>query len=199
MAKIVKVNEGMSAEPATDGWHDGVLAEVVDLGVQASRFTKGKKTEHQGILMFQVEEVYDGDGELAGKRKEVRLFFDFTLGLGSSKKGTKLRKALAEWRGKDFSAEQLQKFATEGLDLDQLVGQACRILTASEKAKTSDKEYAKPIKFAPAGDVKLKVVDYTPYDQRDDREKAGGGGHDDDAGGDDGPSSESEQLPWDKM
>lgn len=175
MGKRIFVTEGMEVEPATDGWHHAVVAEVVDLG-EDTHPQYGKR--HQGVLMIELDEPLGGDGELADKRKECRVYFDFRRGLGSSKKGTVLRARLEEWRGtwkraggvepRPFTEADLSKYTTEGMDLDTLVGRPLRVLVTAEKAKTSDAQFNKVLKFAPPDkDYRLQVSeDYVPYHKR---------------------------------
>lgn len=190
MAFEVKVTEGFEADPASSGWHDAVLAEVVDLGVEPNPFKKGQM-RHQGILVFQVDEEYEGEGDLAGTRKEARVYVDADRGLGSSAKGTELRRFLAQWRGREFSAEELDRFSKKGIDLESMVNYPCRIMTTIELSKKGDK-FAKPVEFAPAGDVKLKIENYTPFAERSEKGKGGGdGGHREEE-----PAEERRSLPW---
>jgi hypothetical protein len=197
----VGMSEFEGSEPASDGWHRFVVAEVVDLGEEASKFKAGEM-QHRGFLLCQIDEVYEGEGDLAGTRKEVRQYFDYNIGFGGSKKGSKLRTMVEQWRGRPFTEAELDKIRAKGFDLAKFVGFGGLVMTVSEKAKTSENMFAKPVKWAPTDDkaaVKagaeegaIEVEGFKPYWDREAKVETaagaprGGGGtpFDDPADGD---------------
>jgi hypothetical protein len=168
----VGMSEFEGSEPASDGWHRFVVAEVVDLGEEPSKFKAGE-TQHRGFLLCQIDEAYEGEGDLAGTRKEVRQYFDYNIGFGGSKKGSKLRTMVEQWQGKPLTDVQLDRIRAKGFDLAKFVGHGGLVMTVSEKAKTSENMFAKPVKWAPANDAAavkagapagvIEVEDFKPY------------------------------------
>lgn len=184
---FVGTSDFVGGEPASDGWHRFVFAELVDLGMD-DKFDKNNP-DHRGVLVMPVDEEYEGEGELAGKCKEVRLYFSFTRGLGairSNKGGTDLRKRLEEWRGRKFTEAELESFrlvrdeygnrVSGGLPLGKLIGREGLVMTSIEEAAQSENKFAKIIKLAPAPKSAKEnpftvPSDYVPLLQR---EKAAG-------------------------
>lgn len=208
----VFTSEAMESEPASEGWHHAVLAELVALPPQ----DKFKKVVYQGLMIFQLDEVYEGEGELAGTRKEARIYFDRVRGLGSSKKGTKFRAFLEGWRGsfkkgvatpRTFTDAELAAFGERGngngLDLKALVGHPVRILTTVKTAKTSDRLYTSVVKLGPAPksgeDDFEKIIqvssDYVRFKDRDQKEKERHEDDDDDEKPGSAPPEDLKKLP----
>ncbi len=207
----VGMSEFEGSEPATDGWHRFVVAEVVDLGEEPSKFKAGV-TQHRGFLLCQIDEEYEGEGDLAGTRKEVRQYFDYNIGFGGSKKGSKLRTMVEQWQDKPLTEAQLEKIRTQLFDLNKFVGKGGLVMTVSEKAKTSDNMFAKPAKWAPANHpsaVKagapagtIQVENFKPYWDREAKGSTGGGGAAHGGGGtpfDDEPAGDGAGTPFDEF
>jgi hypothetical protein len=149
--------EDSQFEPASVDIHDAVCAEFVDLGMKANPFD-GKEL-HQGQLVFQVaEEVEEGD--FAGQRKEVRLFFNMKLGTPTYP--SKIRKIIEKWRGKPLTDEEV----AEGFSLEALEGVPCRLDISHKTNKDGSRTYAVVDSISKAGRKKLKVKDYTPVAER---------------------------------
>jgi hypothetical protein len=168
-------------EPASAGWHRFVFAELVDLGID-DKFGSG---DHRGLFILQLDEEYEGDGDLAGTRKEARLYFSLSRGLGavkSTRGGTDLRKRLQEYRGKKFTDAELQGFLPPNppLPLWKLVGREGMVMTTIAEAEGSDRSYAKIVTLAPASPSAkadpMTVENYKPFREREQERKKGGGG-----------------------
>lgn len=144
--------------PAADV-HNAVCAEFKDLGVQPTRF--GDK--HRGVLVFQLEQQ-----TTRGERMEVRLYFNMTL--GSPAKPSRLGEVLQGWRGKSYTAEELE----EGVDLDKLPGTPCRVVVSHNLSEDGSKTYANIDSVLRPKGVKLQLDGYIPLDEKPQRASGGG-------------------------
>lgn len=142
-------------EPASIDIHDAVCAEFVDQGEQDTPY--GRK--HKGYLVFQVDEEIE-DGDYAGQRKEVRLYFTMTL--GTSQYPSKIRGIIEKWRGKKITDKEVE----DGFDLSVLEGKPCRLDVNHKVNKDGSRTYAVVDGITKAGQKKLKVKDYTPIAKR---------------------------------
>ena len=89
--------------PAPEGLHQAVCVDVVDLGMVTSQY--GEK--HKVRLVWQIEEVDE-------RGKRFLVMQQYTLSLNEK---AVLRHHLEAWRGRKFTAEEL-----EGFDLEKLIG-----------------------------------------------------------------------------
>jgi hypothetical protein len=108
MAFIVK-HERTNFTPASEGLHQAVCVDVIDLGIQKTQY--GDK--HQCRISWQVEETNPD----TGKRQVASKLYTVSLHEKAS-----LRKDLETWRGRKFTEEELT-----GFDLDKLLGVNCQI------------------------------------------------------------------------
>jgi hypothetical protein len=150
MGKIY-ASEDTTFEPASIDIHDAVCAEFKDLGDVSGPYG----VKHQGLLVFQVEEEND-----EGNRKEVRFYFNMTLGTDSMP--SNIRKYVEKWFGKEIDIDA-------GFDPAVLEGQACRLDVDHKKSQKGDRVYAKIDSIMKPGSKKLKVKNYTPIDEREQR------------------------------
>lgn len=88
----------------------GVLAEVIDLGIISTEWKGEKRESHKCLLTFEIDETYEREG------REERLIVSrrFTASLNEK---AALRQFLEGWRGRTFTDEELK-----GFDLEKLVG-----------------------------------------------------------------------------
>jgi hypothetical protein len=88
----------------------GVLAEVVDLGLITTEWQGKKRDSHKCLLTFEIDETVEREGT------EQRMIVSrrFTASLNEK---AALRAFLEGWRGKTFTDEELA-----GFDLDKIVG-----------------------------------------------------------------------------
>jgi hypothetical protein len=108
MAFVVK-HERTSYTPASEGLHQAVCVDVVDLGLQDRGF--GEK--HACRLTWQIEEINPD----TGKRQTVNKTYNVSLHEKAS-----LRKDLETWRGRKFTEDELK-----GFDLEKLLGVNCQV------------------------------------------------------------------------
>jgi hypothetical protein len=172
-SKIYGSSDDQLYEPASVDIHDAVCCEFKDLGEKETPWGR----QHQGVLVFQVAEEIEG-GDYAGKRKEVRLYFNMKI--GTETYPSKIRKIVEKWRGKPFQVEEL----AEGFDMEVLVGQPCRLDVGQKTNKEGTRTYATVDGIQKAGRKKLKPKDYVPIDER---ESNGNGLESDDDDDDDTP------------
>lgn len=124
MAFIVKDNGGEDFERLEAGMYQAVCVAVVDLGIYDSPFGKNKRC----ALCFETAETMK-EGDNTGKP-----FYFTKLYSPSLSKKSNLRKDLANWRGRDFTDQELL-----GFDLDNILGVNCQLnLVQIEK---NDKTY----------------------------------------------------------
>ena len=103
--------EGRSFQPAPEGVHQGVLVDVVDLGILQVSWQGVTKSQHKVNLAWQINENRE-DG------KPFLVFKRYTLSL-HEKSG--LRKDLESWRGRKITRAEEQT----GVDLEGMIGQNC--------------------------------------------------------------------------
>ena len=107
MPLVVKY-EKQSFTPPSEGLHQAVCVDVVDLGMQQTQW--GEK--HKCRIVWQIEEITD-----AGNRQT--LIKQYTISLNPK---ANLRKDLETWRGRKFTEAELA-----GFDLEELIGANCQI------------------------------------------------------------------------
>lgn len=165
--KVKGTSDTPNIPPASLGLHRGVCCEVYDRGLVDTKH--GRK--HKGWFVFQVEELIDLEGtDYHGKRKEVRVPFNLTLG----KKST-LRQVLESWRGQALSAEEI----ADGFDLDVVVGVSALLNVGSHsEPDEGGRQYANVATVLPPvgkdgrkGDAwSIKPLDYVPLAERGSRD-----------------------------
>lgn len=163
MSLIVSANQASTFSPIPDGTYLAVCSMLVDIGEQYNE--RHKKSVKQVVIEWEIpDETYTtSDGK--EKPKHVRKFYTLSLNEKSA-----LRKDLAAWRGRDFTADELESF-----DLRNIVGKSClvnithndsgyEVVTSvmalpkgMEKGKLSDE----PIIFDMDVD-ELKLIEYLP-------------------------------------
>jgi len=128
MSLIVSENETPKFEPIAEGTHLAVCNMLVDLGMQYSE--KFGKSNRKVLIGWEIpDEVIEVDGEKHGRSISKR----YTASLNEK---SSLRKDLASWRGRDFTAEELAAF-----DLKNIVGTSC-LINVIHKEGTNGKIYA---------------------------------------------------------
>ncbi len=115
MSLIVTETAKTDYIPPTEGLHEAVLADVVDLGLIETPWG----TKHKATLVFETEEK-DPEGV------PLRVSKRYTLSLSEK---SNLRQDLERWRGK-FDAKELKN----GFDLESLLGLNATIYVAHRVA-----------------------------------------------------------------
>jgi len=118
---------GGDFEQAPAGTHIAICVKIIDIGTQKGEY-EGKETfKRQCIVGWELPNELMTEGEYAGKPFVVSKFYTASL---SDK--ANLRKDLANWRGRDFTEEEL-----EGFDAKNILGKPCMLsLTKKDNNKT---------------------------------------------------------------
>jgi hypothetical protein len=145
MALIVKENgNGPSTPPIDPGLYHAVCVAVYDLGTQkGGDFGKGVKMQRKAYIEWEIQDERI-DLEIDGKTVNVprKQRQKYTLSLND--KAT-LRKHLDAWRGRPFTAEEL-----EGFDILKLIGANCLLNIIHKPAEDgSGKIYANIASISP--------------------------------------------------
>lgn len=108
------------------GTHVARCVKMIDIGTQRGEY-QGKATmKRQVIIGFELPNELMTEGDYAGKPFTVSRFYTASL----SEKAN-LRKDLANWRGRDFTEEELR-----GFEAKNILGKPCMLsLTPNEKGK----------------------------------------------------------------
>jgi hypothetical protein len=109
---IIAKSGGGSYETAPAGAHVGVCVDVIDLGEIEVTYNGKTKRQHKIWVVWQIDEDRSD-----GKPHQVRKRYTLSLHEKSA-----LRKDLESWRGKPFTAEQL-----DGFDVEQLLSVGCML------------------------------------------------------------------------
>jgi hypothetical protein len=139
--------------PAPEGLHQGVCIDVVDLGIVKSQW--GEK--HQVEIRWQLVDLTDDVTGLP-----FMVLRRYTLSLNEK---AKLRAHLEAWRGRKFTAEEL-----EGFDLEKLIGVNCQIQVVHDLADDG-RTWANVSAVVPLGKGMTKVRPSDTYIRVVDREK----------------------------
>jgi hypothetical protein len=148
--------------------HDAVIAELKYDGEKPNIYKPGKM-RRQGILVFQLDERNEEEGQYKGKRKEIRLYF--TWAWGSKEKPSKIRELLEAWRGKPFTEDELAKYGAPKELAALLAGKSCRVNVIHKKGQDNN------MRARVAGIIKAKnpmqPEDYVPIAQRKKKDDQG--------------------------
>lgn len=141
MSLTARDSGGGSYTPAPEGTHAAVCFSVIDLGTQYAE--KWGKHQHKVLLGWELdcEEKRDDGGPLTVWRR-------YTMSL-HAKAG--LRKDLESWRGKKFTAEELN-----GFGLDKLLGKGCLITITHQEREGSTYANVAAISALPRGMTPVK-------------------------------------------
>ena len=139
--------------PAPEGLHQGVCIDVVDLGLVKTQW--GEK--HQVEIRWQLVDLTDDTTGLP-----VLVLKRYTLSLNEK---AKLRHHLEAWRGRKFTAEEL-----DGFDLEKLLGVNCQIQVVHDLADDG-RVWANVSAVVPLGKGMTKIRPAETYIRVADRDK----------------------------
>lgn len=125
MSLTVKASGSGDFEMTPEGTYIGRCIKVIDLGTQTATGQYGTKQQKKVMVQW---ELLDGAKMQDGKPFAVAQFYTASL-----HEKSQLRKDLEAWRGKKFTAEEL-----EGFDLSQVLGAYCMI----QVVHSQDGQYA---------------------------------------------------------
>lgn len=121
-----KDNGGGDFEQPPIGTHVARCVKIVDIGTQKGEYKGEANIRRQCIIGWELPNELISEGDFAGKPFTVSRFYTCSL----SEKAN-LRKDLANWRGRDFTEQELQGFESKNI-----LGKACMLsLTPNDKGK----------------------------------------------------------------
>lgn len=122
----ISVGNGSTFEPIEAGTYPAVCYGLIDIGDQYSE--KYGNWSHNVIIMWEIPgEKIEIDGKMVSRT--ISKFFSVPPKLGPK---STLRQALASWRGRDFTEQEMIEF-----DLRAVVGAPC-LLSILHKIRKSD-------------------------------------------------------------
>lgn len=139
MPVIAKEEKNYEAIPT--GMQQAVCAMVCDIGTHKGEYQGKETSRHQVVIIWELDEKKT-EGQFAGEPFQMSKFYTLSLGEKAN-----LRKDLESWRGKPFTAEELQ-----GFDLENLIGANCFLNVIEDK----DKQRIASISPLPKGMPKIK-------------------------------------------
>lgn len=120
---LIAKSVGTNVVPIEEGTHIAICSALIDLGVQPPFSDKFKATDKVMITFAVTDETYTNQD---GKEIPKTISKEYTKSLN---KKSNLYKDLNAWRGKQFTAEELEAF-----DLKNIIGVPCQIsVTHTEK------------------------------------------------------------------
>lgn len=133
---------------APEGLHPAVCADVQDLGLVQTAY--GAK--HKARIVWQLDVETDD-----GRRAEVARVYTLSLHERAA-----LRKDLESWRGRAFTAAELN-----GFDVEKLIGVNCQVQVA-QRLSDDGTTYANVVAVLPPskGVAKLAVADFVRLKDR---------------------------------
>lgn len=121
-----KDHGGGEFEQPPIGTHPARCVTIIDIGTQKSEYQGQANIRRQCIIGWELPNELMTEGDYAGKPFKVSKFYTASL----SEKAN-LRKDLANWRGRDFTEQELA-----GFDSKNILGKCCMLsLTANDKNK----------------------------------------------------------------
>ena len=146
MSLTVNANGGSNIPPVAEGTHLAVCNMLIDLGLQTSEVYKN--TTRKVLIGWEIpgETIKAEDGE-----HPRTLSKRYTASLNES---ANLRQDLAAWRGRDFTAEELEAF-----DLRSIVGKSCLINVIHRDSNGKTYANIQNIMALPKGMEKGKLSD----------------------------------------
>tara|TARA_R110000868_G_scaffold163731_1_gene396054 strand:- start:895 stop:1512 length:618 start_codon:yes stop_codon:yes gene_type:complete len=109
------------------GTHVARCIRVIDIGTQEGQYQGEKTRAHKVVIGWELPDELIPDGDYQGQPFFISEFYTASLN-----EKAKLRGHLANWRGRDFTPEELS-----GFDLANVLGKPCMIsVVLSESGKT---------------------------------------------------------------
>jgi len=142
MSLIIKSNGG-GAKPLEPGTYTAVCYGLIDIGWQYSE--QFGNSSPKVVIMW---EIPDEKITIDGEEKSRVVSATYTMSLNEK---ANLRKVLAAWRGKDFTAEELK-----GFNLSSILGVPCLLNIA--RRESTGKTFVAGVMQPPKGTKKPKAT-----------------------------------------
>lgn len=120
----ILAKEEKTYEAVPTGMQQAVCSMVCDIGTHEGEYQGRPNQRHQVVVIWELDEKKT-EGDYAGMPFQMSKFYTLSLGEKAN-----LRKDLESWRGKPFTAEELQ-----GFDLEALVGANCFLNIVENEGK----------------------------------------------------------------
>lgn len=118
---------GGDFEQAPVGTHVARCVKIIDIGTQKDEYQGQANFRRQVIIGWELPTEMMNEGDAAGKPFTVSKFYTASLGEKAN-----LRRDLQNWRGREFTTEELAGFHAKNI-----LGKTCMLsLTANDKGKT---------------------------------------------------------------
>lgn len=126
---------GKDFEQAPAGTHVARCVRLIDLGTQTGEYKGDPTVARKIVVSWELPNALMTEGEFAGKPFLVAKWYTASIG-----KKANLRADLVNWRGREFTDEELR-----GFDIKKLLGVPCLLsLTPNEKGKVRVTGIMKP-------------------------------------------------------
>lgn len=117
---------GNDFEQAPTGTHIARCVKLIDIGTQRGEYQGKATVRRQCVIGWELPTELMTEGDAAGKPFTVSKFYTASLGEKAN-----LRKDLAQWRGRDFTEQELA-----GFDSKNILGKPCLVsITPNDKGK----------------------------------------------------------------
>jgi len=160
MSIIAKDAEKFPKLPLPEaGTVQAVCCAVWDLGLQKTTYKGIEKIQHKIVIAWELQQLIDApDSEYHGKPYQVSKRYTLSLGEMAT-----LRHDLESWRGKPFSAEELNT----GIDVEKLYGVNALVGIKHEPDKSdSSKVYANITAILPPTKGMEKLTPFRVKDEQ---------------------------------
>ena len=126
MPLIAKEKSGSNIEPIEPGVYVGVCYGLIDLGTHENKVFGGE--DHKLLIQWELPDCR-GEFEREGQKVNLPRAISKWYTLSLSPKAN-LRRDLESWRGRKFTADEL-----EGFDLKAILGTPCQLQIGHETSK----------------------------------------------------------------
>lgn len=109
---------GVEFEQPPLGSHVARCIKIIDLGTQMSDYQGEKSEKHKIIIGWELPNALIKEGNYAGQPFTVSSFYTLSL-----HENALLRQHLTNWRGKPFTAKEIE----EGFEMSKLLGKPCMV------------------------------------------------------------------------
>ncbi len=142
MSLTAKANSDVNFDPVPAGSHVAICTRVIDLGTQKTEWKGQAKLRRECVIAW---ELCNEKKVFKPERGEEPYFSSKKYGVSLNEKAT-LRADLESWRGRQFTAEEL-----EGFDITSIVGKPCLLTIVHNTDKGNTYANVKGVSPVPKG------------------------------------------------